>query len=101
MLSLLAKAPLDGPDVGPALAGPKPPDVYHELDSGRDAAQPGANPPRIVVLMMHQGDEDIYRALEAGAAAYLLKDTVTTTPWLRPTQVKDGRFWKFSLQYDF
>jgi two-component system NarL family response regulator len=25
---------------------------------------------------MYQGDEDIYRALEAGAAAYLLKDTL-------------------------
>lgn len=31
---------------------------------------------RIVVLTMFQGDEDIYRALEAGAAAYLLKDTL-------------------------
>lgn len=30
----------------------------------------------IVVLTMYQGDEDIYRALEAGAAAYLLKDTL-------------------------
>ena len=26
---------------------------------------------RIVVLTMYQGDEDIYRALEAGAAAYI------------------------------
>lgn len=32
---------------------------------------PGA---RVVVLTMYQGDEDIYRALEAGAATYLLKD---------------------------
>ena len=31
----------------------------------------------IVVLTMYQGDEDIYRALEAGAAAYLLKDTLS------------------------
>jgi len=31
---------------------------------------------RIVVLTMYQGDEDIYRALEAGAAAYLLKGTL-------------------------
>ncbi len=32
---------------------------------------------RIVVLTMYQGDEDIYRALQAGAAAYLLKDTLS------------------------
>lgn len=31
---------------------------------------------RIVVLTMYQGDEDIYRALEAGATTYLLKDTL-------------------------
>jgi DNA-binding NarL/FixJ family response regulator len=31
---------------------------------------------RIVVLTMYSGDEDIYRALEAGAATYLLKDTL-------------------------
>ena len=36
-------------------------------------AQPDA---RIIVLTMYQGDEDIYRALQAGAAGYLLKDTV-------------------------
>ena len=35
---------------------------------------PGA---RIVVLTMYQGDEDIYRALEAGATTYLLKDTLS------------------------
>jgi two-component system NarL family response regulator len=32
---------------------------------------------RIVVLTMYQGDEDIYRALEAGAAAYVLKDSLS------------------------
>lgn len=32
---------------------------------------------RIVVLTMHRGDEDIHRALEAGAAAYVLKTTVS------------------------
>lgn len=32
---------------------------------------------RIVVLTMYQGDEDIYRALDAGAMAYLLKDTLS------------------------
>ena len=31
---------------------------------------------RIVVLTMYHGDEDIYRALQAGAVGYLLKDTV-------------------------
>jgi DNA-binding NarL/FixJ family response regulator len=36
-------------------------------------AQPAA---RIVVLTMYHGDEDIYRALQAGAVGYLLKDTV-------------------------
>jgi len=35
---------------------------------------PGA---RIVVLTMYQGDEDIYRALEAGEATYLLKDMLS------------------------
>jgi DNA-binding NarL/FixJ family response regulator len=30
----------------------------------------------IIVLTMYQGDEDMHRALEAGAAAYLLKDTL-------------------------
>lgn len=31
---------------------------------------------RIIVLTTYDGDEDIYRALEAGARAYLLKDTL-------------------------
>jgi two-component system NarL family response regulator len=35
--------------------------------------QPAA---RIVTLTMYEGDEDVYRALEAGAVTYLLKDTV-------------------------
>lgn len=30
---------------------------------------------RVVVLTMSRGDEDVYRALEAGASTYLLKDT--------------------------
>src|SRR5215471_4028880 len=30
---------------------------------------------RIIVLTTYDGDEDIYRALQAGARAYLLKDT--------------------------
>lgn len=32
---------------------------------------------RIVVLTMYEGDEDIHRALEAGAVTYLLKDTIS------------------------
>jgi DNA-binding NarL/FixJ family response regulator len=31
---------------------------------------------RIIVLTMRHGDEDVYRAFEAGALAYLLKDTL-------------------------
>lgn len=32
---------------------------------------------RIIVLTMYDGDEDIYRALQAGAITYLLKDTLS------------------------
>ncbi len=32
---------------------------------------------RVVVLTMFRGDEDIHRALEAGASTYLLKDTLS------------------------
>jgi DNA-binding NarL/FixJ family response regulator len=32
---------------------------------------------RIIVLTMYQGDEDIHQALAAGAATYLLKDTLS------------------------
>ena len=32
---------------------------------------------RIVVLTMYEGDEDIHRALQAGATTYLLKDTIS------------------------
>jgi DNA-binding NarL/FixJ family response regulator len=32
---------------------------------------------RIIVLTMYQGDEDIFQALEAGAATYLLKDALS------------------------
>jgi DNA-binding NarL/FixJ family response regulator len=31
---------------------------------------------RIIVLTMHQGDEDIHRALQAGATTYILKDAL-------------------------
>jgi DNA-binding NarL/FixJ family response regulator len=33
---------------------------------------------RIIVLSAYRGDEDIFRALQAGAATYLLKDSLTT-----------------------
>jgi DNA-binding NarL/FixJ family response regulator len=32
---------------------------------------------RIIVLTMYRGDEDIYRAFEAGAMGYVLKDTIS------------------------
>jgi DNA-binding NarL/FixJ family response regulator len=32
---------------------------------------------RVIVLTMYQGDEDIHQALAAGAATYLLKDTLS------------------------
>jgi DNA-binding NarL/FixJ family response regulator len=32
---------------------------------------------RIVVLTMYQGDEDVYRALQAGASTYLFKNTIS------------------------
>ena len=32
---------------------------------------------RIVVLTMYQGDEDVYRAMEAGASTYLFKDSIS------------------------
>lgn len=39
----------------------------------------GINPlARIIVLTMYEGDEDIYRALEAGAVTYLLKDMLSS-----------------------
>jgi DNA-binding NarL/FixJ family response regulator len=31
---------------------------------------------KIIVLTMYQGDEDVYRAFQAGVSGYLLKDTV-------------------------
>jgi two-component system NarL family response regulator len=33
---------------------------------------------RIIVVTMYQGDEDIFRALQAGATTYLLKDTLAS-----------------------
>jgi two-component system NarL family response regulator len=44
----------------------------------------------IVVLTIFQGDEDIYRALEAGATAYLLKDSLSDDLARTVRQVHDG-----------
>lgn len=46
---------------------------------------------RIVVLTMLRGDEDIHRALDAGAATYLLKDTAFDELLDTIRQVYDGR----------
>ena len=43
---------------------------------------------RIVAFTMYQGDEDVYRALEAGAATYLLKDDGPSTTF--PALPGDG-----------
>jgi DNA-binding NarL/FixJ family response regulator len=32
---------------------------------------------RIIILTVHQGNEDVFRALQAGAVTYVLKDTLT------------------------
>jgi two-component system NarL family response regulator len=46
----------------------------------------------IVVLTMYQGDEDIYRALDAGAATYLLKDTLSTDLIRVVREVRSGDY---------
>lgn len=53
-----------------------------------------------------QGNVDIYNLTNASTATfirntYTAPGAVTTTPWLQPTQVMDGRFVKFSAQFDF
>lgn len=49
---------------------------------------PGAH---IIVLTMYQGDEDIHRALSAGAATYLLKDTLSDDLIRYVREVHSGR----------
>ena len=46
---------------------------------------------RIVVLTMYQGDEDIFRALQAGAMTYLLKDTLSDDLIRVVREVREGR----------
>ena len=45
---------------------------------------------RIIVLTMYDGDEDIYRALHAGAATYLLKDTLSDDLIREVREVQSG-----------
>jgi DNA-binding NarL/FixJ family response regulator len=46
---------------------------------------------RVIALTMYQGDEDIHRAVQAGAVAYLLKDTVPEVLVRVIRDVHDGR----------
>ena len=46
------------------------------VDAIREIRQLDANA-RIIVLTMYKGDEDIHRAIGAGASTYLLKDTLS------------------------
>ena len=50
--------------------------VMSGLQALREIKRADANA-RVIILTMYRGDEDIYRALSAGAATYLLKDTVS------------------------
>jgi two-component system NarL family response regulator len=50
--------------------------VMSGLDAVREIRREDAAA-RVIILTMFQGDEDIYRALEAGVDAYLVKDTVS------------------------
>ncbi len=50
---------------------------------------PGA---RIVVLTMYEGDEAIFRALDAGAAAYVLKDVISDDLIRVVREVHEGRY---------
>ncbi len=46
---------------------------------------------RIIVVTMYHGDEDIFRALEAGAATYLLKDMLSKEIIHTIREVHQGR----------
>jgi DNA-binding NarL/FixJ family response regulator len=46
---------------------------------------------RIIVLTMYKGDEDIHRAIDAGASTYLLKDTLSDELPRIVREVHEGR----------
>jgi two-component system NarL family response regulator len=46
---------------------------------------------QIIVLTMYHGEEDIFRALEAGAASYLLKDSISDDLTAMVREVAAGR----------
>jgi two-component system NarL family response regulator len=46
---------------------------------------------RLIVLTMYKGDEDIYRAMAAGASTYLLKDTLADDLPRIVREVHEGR----------
>jgi hypothetical protein len=50
-----------------------------------------------------QANMDIYNLINASTATFIRNNYPGTAaqPWLQPTQVMDGRFIKFSMQYDF
>ncbi|MGC4081150.1 MAG: response regulator transcription factor [Vicinamibacterales bacterium] len=69
-------------------------DLQLPVVSGLDAIRaikrddPGA---RIIVLTTYHGDEDIFRALQAGAATYLLKDMIADDLIRTIREVHEGR----------
>lgn len=69
-------------------------DLQLPVVSGLDAIrtirheQPAA---KIIVLTTYHGDEDIFRAIQAGAATYLLKDTIADNLIRIIREVHEGR----------
>ena len=61
---------------------------------------------RLANSMRLQANVDIYNVTNANTttafrSAYTAPGANTLTPWLQPTQILDGRFVKFSVQFDF
>jgi two-component system NarL family response regulator len=65
----------------PTMSGIEAIKAIRDLDGGA----------RIIVLTVFQGDEDIHRALHAGAATYLLKDTLSDELIRAIREVREGR----------